>query len=309
MKHVPCATVLSLILLCAPPVFAQCTPGFALSTPTPTTGQGGVMFDLEPTGGTALQIESFDVYFTGTTTIEVWARTALESFVGFQSTMAGWTLLGSATVTGLGTATAVPLNLCLGHPLLPGGRTGFYIATNPAVNLWYLSVAGSTVGAAWQSDPRLTVYHGHSGTYFNNTIVPRAFCGVIHYSLGENILEMSQSGPGVGDLTTTLNMISAGALQGWTLVTTDVAQPVSTGPLLGIWPENVTWSVLGFPIQDGNPFHFPVPSQFGLFPNTPFTVGPGTLTPLAGQTMDFVTMLFGATGFVGRSNVVRITFQ
>ncbi|HYC77389.1 MAG TPA: LamG-like jellyroll fold domain-containing protein [Planctomycetota bacterium] len=126
-----------------------------------------------------------------------------------------------------------------------------------------------------------------------------------------NQLSVSQSGPGVGDLTIALDLVSPTAIEGWTLITFDVSGPVGTGPFFGIRPDSGTWSLLiGVPLTDSNPLHFPVPSAFGGFPNSPFVVGPGAVSFLAGLSADFSVFLLGP-GFVydSRSNVVRHLFQ
>lgn len=310
MKTVPyVAVALLLTFLCAPAVLAQCSPAFTLSTANPNTGQAGVMFDMEPTGGAPLQIESFDVYVSGTANYEVWVRSPLQSFVGFQSTTAGWTLLGTTTVTGAGTGSPVPLNLCLGYILQPGGRTGFYVTTVGGGTHWYFQ--GTSVGAVWQSDANLTIYHGNSGAYFNATISPRCFGGAIHYGFGANRLDVSQSGPGVGDLNVSLTMISPTATEGWLLLSLQTGFPVATGPLLGIWPDATTFNLfLTSPLIDGNPLHFPIPSPSGAFPNTPFILPPGGSPFPAGVTVDVVAFLVGPNfAYDGRSGVVRYTFQ
>lgn len=304
--------VLPLLASVLAPVAAQCNPTLSLATAAPSTGQAGVMFDMEPVGGVPLRIDSFDVHVTGTAlTYEVWVRPPLQSFVGFNTSNAGWTLLGTATgINGLGTATAVPLNMCLNYTLQTGGRTGFYVTTVAAGTHWYFS--GGTVGAVgtlWVSNAQLAIYSGNAGTYFNPTISPRAFGGAVRYDLGSNILAISQSGPGVGDLSVSLSMLTAGATEGWTLLTSDISGPVGGGPILGLRPDAVTWSLLSIPLIDGNPFHFPVPSAFGFFPNTPFNLGPGAVSALTGQTFDFACFLLSGPAYAGRSQAVRFAFQ
>lgn len=144
-------------------------------------------------------------------------------------------------------------------------------------------------------------------TFSNNEYVPVIKIDYLEY----NILAISQSGPGVGDLSVSLTNISPTATEAWTLLSADVSGAVNTGPLLGLRPTVVTFSILtDFPILDGNPFHHPIPSMFGFYPNSPFNVGPGGVSVLAGNTFDIVVYLV-RPGYVydSRSNLVRFLFQ
>jgi hypothetical protein len=128
-------------------------------------------------------------------------------------------------------------------------------------------------------------------------------------SPGYNVLSITQSGPGVGDLDVSLSMISPTAFEGWTLLSASTANPMGTGPLLGLWPDPTTWEVLSYTYFPGNPFHFRT-TDLGVYPNAPFTVPPGTMTALTGQTLDFVTFLLNnSLLYDSRSKLVRVTFQ
>jgi hypothetical protein len=304
--------MLGLAAALAPPIPGQCAPSFSLPTPAPNNGHSGEMFDLEPTGGSPLRIESFDVLISVTTPVvyEVWVRAPLQSFVGFNNTMAGWTLLGTSNpVTAVNSTTPVPLNLCLGYTLQAGGRTGFYVTLNAASGTSNRYANGTGVGNVWASDPRITVYDGMAGAYFACTNTPRSFTGIIRYSLGHNILSLSQGGPGVGDLLVSIASLSPTAGEGFTLISSTLAPAVGTGPILGIEPDALTWSIFGFPYFPGNPFHF-VATDPGVFPGAPFYAPPGSLGSLTGTTLDFVVVMLNvASGYDSRSNVIRHTFQ
>lgn len=298
------------LLLLARAASGQCSPTFGLTTPLPNNGQTGEMFDLEPIGGSPLRIESFDVVHTLASTVyEIWVRPPLQSFVGFNLSNAGWTQLAvSAPVATGGSTTPVPLNLCLGYTLQTGGRTGFYV-TLPTGTTGNRYTNGTGVGNIVASDTRLALYDGVGGSYFNLTFTPRSFSGVVRYSQAENQLAISQSGPGVGDLTVSLGMLSPTGLEGWTLLSPDTSLPLAGGPILGINPTAVTWSILGYPYIPGSPFHFRT-TDVGLFPTAPFIAPPGSVNGLAGQTLDAVVFMLNAGGgWDSRSNIVRYTFQ
>lgn len=125
----------------------------------------------------------------------------------------------------------------------------------------------------------------------------------------DNAFTATSTGGGVGDLVLDLDRISTGAVGGYTLVSTDATWAVGTGPLFGLVPSAATWSLLGTPSVLGNPLHFPVIAGSGVYPDAPFTVPAGTLSALAGQSWDFVVVLYGTGGaYVGRSAARRVAF-
>ncbi len=123
-----------------------------------------------------------------------------------------------------------------------------------------------------------------------------------------NILAAVTTGGGVGDLSIGLTAISPTATSGFLLLTTTPTTPMGTGPMIGISPDGLTWSIFSQPLFAGNPLHFPVGIP-GVFPDQPFTVAPGTLSFLSGQVWEAVAVLL-ATGdtYAGGSNVQRLTW-
>jgi hypothetical protein len=124
----------------------------------------------------------------------------------------------------------------------------------------------------------------------------------------ENILAGTTSGGGVGDLSLSLTSITAWAQEGYTLISQFTTFPAGSGPLLGIYPDGLTWMVFSFPSVAGSPFHFPV-GLAGTYPAVPFVVPPGTLSNLAGTSLDAVTLLLGPNlSYAGASNAIRLNF-
>ncbi|MAG56354.1 MAG: hypothetical protein CMJ83_08700 [Planctomycetes bacterium] len=140
---------------------------------------------------------------------------------------------------------------------------------------------------------------------FDGVNLTLGICGVPQR---ENFLNMTQSGPGVGDLVVSLTDITPGADEGFLTLTTVVSNPYGTGPFAGIYPDFYTFFLLNQPYFPGNPFHFS-PNDPGVFPTVPFTLGPGEVSALAGSTFDYVALLFQGFNQVGTSNVYRIAFQ
>lgn len=111
-----------------------------------------------------------------------------------------------------------------------------------------------------------------------------------------------------GDLTASVSGVPAGASAGLTLVSLATAGTVGGGPLWGITPDALTFTVLGttpMPLP-GNPFHWSV-GPANSFPSVPYSLPPGTMTPFAGQTWDFVAIAYGLV-VVEASNVERVTW-
>jgi hypothetical protein len=114
------------------------------------------------------------------------------------------------------------------------------------------------------------------------------------------------TGAGTGDLTLSVVNLPVATSEGFTLVTSSPIGPPNSGPFFGIWPDNQTWGFIATPAGAGNPLHFTVGTP-GVFPLAPFSVGPGTLSFLAGQTWDAVVVA-AAPGltYLAHTNVVRL---
>lgn len=124
-----------------------------------------------------------------------------------------------------------------------------------------------------------------------------------------NLLTATTTGSGAGDLFLSLTLIDPLATEGWCLLSTDTSHPVGTGPLLSLWPDALTWSILSSqPLAAGNPLHFPVGIP-GVFPDTAIALPPGALSAFAGTSWDVVGVLV-APGYVyvGRSNTRRLNW-
>jgi hypothetical protein len=122
----------------------------------------------------------------------------------------------------------------------------------------------------------------------------------------ENILVASNSGLGIGDFFLSLSILPPGATQGFTLLSGATRGLVGFGPVFGIMPDATTFQGISSPLAVGNPFHFPVGPQ-SVYPGAPLIVPPGTFASLAGQSFDFVAVLFDPSfTLLAQSNVVRM---
>lgn len=142
-------------------------------------------------------------------------------------------------------------------------------------------------------------------TFSNNEFVP-----IVRLDyFDRNRFSMSQSAPGIADLSISLTAISPTAIGGYTIVSTLSNQPTGSGPMFGLFPELVTFEIFSYAYQPGNPFHFRT-SDPGLYPQVPINYPPGTVFHLTGATMDFVVLLYNASGSLdSTSNLVRFSFQ
>ena len=214
---------------------------------------------------------------------------------------------------------------------LPGGATGgphvitwVYDATVPEVRGYLDGVLGITTA---QAQLNITTGTGlRVGGYNTSSFQPGCVIDefrVYDYALtqaeitatynvtlfDQNILDVTQT-PGLGDLNLSLTNLSPTATQGFLFLSSETGAASGTGSFFGIEPSPLTFAFLNQPMFDGNPFNFPVPSAFGLFPNTPLNLGSGAVSSLNGQTFDWVIVLFGpGFSYDSKSNVVRHTFM
>ncbi len=138
--------------------------------------QDGNMFDIVAINN--VTITGFDAHPISNDTIEIYYRTG--SYLGFQTTSAGWNFVGKAYVTANPFGTPTPVPILVNVPILAGDTVGFYV-TNQSANLNYTD--GTVQGAVFASDANIQFLEGHGGTYpFNLINVPRVFNGIVYYN-------------------------------------------------------------------------------------------------------------------------------
>ena len=141
-------------------------------------GLDGAMFDVVAKSN-AIEVQGFDVSIASvTTTIEIYYRPG--THVGFEESSAGWTLAGSAMVTGAGLnmPTPVPVTLSIN---IPAGQTyGFYVTTTTS-GMDYTN--GTALGNVLVENADLQILEGTGKNYpfGTSTITPREFNGTIYY--------------------------------------------------------------------------------------------------------------------------------
>ena len=157
-------------------------PGSLTTSFATNNGSAGNMFDVMPL--TDINVNSFDVNNSSTTTVdyEIYFKTG--TYVGSETTAGDWTLVGSALgVAGAGqdTPTATWLKYgsyfdCWKYVCLLCADIG------PGTHRY---INGGTAGDLWASDANLEIYEGAGkGGLFGSTFSPRNFSGTIIYETG-----------------------------------------------------------------------------------------------------------------------------
>jgi len=153
-------------------------------------GQAGNMFDVTNLSGADITITGiFGVNLASGATGEnlaVYYRPG--TYVGFESTAAGWTLLGTDTVDSLGINVATPIDVGAIFGIGAGQTYGLFVTTTGSTSLRY------TNGANTYSDGTLqiTTGVGKALPLFNgSTFSPRTWNGSIDYAAASTAPEPS----------------------------------------------------------------------------------------------------------------------
>jgi hypothetical protein len=145
------------------------------------SGQNGNMFDLVALSD--VRIVSFDVVAQQTGLVEFEVYTKQDTFVGHALSAASWTLIGTSTITGLGSGNSVPLyaNDLDTVTISKGLTQAFYVTViNPNYAVSY--TIGSSFGAVYVEDNHLQFLQGSGAAYpFAYEFKPRIFNGAIKY--------------------------------------------------------------------------------------------------------------------------------
>ena len=243
------------------------------------------------------------------------------TFANFQVRIgpAGAPALTNTFATNLvpGTETLVVNQQNLTMPVNPAGgwqdvplSAPYVLPGGPIVIDWQSSIP--IAGAVYfQSSVSSTVPRCVAATYTGQATGTLSAGSGSKVRLGyalDNLLVATTTGGGAGDLSLSLSMITAGAVEGYTFVTTTAIGPVGSGPFFGIWPSSLTFDVIATPAAVGNPLHFFV-GYAGFFPDVPFSVPAPTLAFLAGQTWDVVAVVLGpGLTYLGKSAPNRLVW-
>lgn len=169
---------------------------------TPNNGSGGIFMNLTATSQN-LNVTRIDTFFGSTTvgaafSVQVWTRTG--SYVGFEGSNAGWTLLDTVNGTSSGTAVSAAVNLNNVIGLTAGQTTGVLLHSVTAGNGIRYFGTGTTSNTNF-SNADLSLFSAHSRTgavAFGGTLfTPRALAGAVHYSPVPEPASMAVLGIGI----------------------------------------------------------------------------------------------------------------
>lgn len=141
-------------------------------------GASGNMFDVVPANNITWTGVDMSIQTAGTHSVEIWYRSG--TFVGFESSNAGWTQLLSTTVTAQGTGTLTNVS-GFAASLTSGQTYGLYVTISSGSGVNYTN--GTTLGATFVSNADIAVKEGKGGGYFSVVNTPRVFNGRLYYQL------------------------------------------------------------------------------------------------------------------------------
>ena len=143
-------------------------------------GQNGNMFDVR--AETDLVVSRVDIHVaSGSVEVEVYSTP--NGYAGKTTSLSAWTLLGTATVTALGSGVPTPVPIQLNTPISAGQTMGFYVTSSNGSTLSYTN--GSVEGADYVTDGNATILEGIGLAYpVAGSFSPRIWNGTLWYSLG-----------------------------------------------------------------------------------------------------------------------------
>ncbi len=171
----------------------------------PNNGSGGIFMDLTPTTQ-SLNVTRFDTFFGSATVgaafqVQVWTRTG--TYVGFQSSNVGWTLLDTVNGTSNGTATTAGVVLNNLLTLNASQTTGVLLHSITTGNGIRYFGTGTTSNTNF-ANADLSMFTAHSRTgaaaFAGSLFTPRAYAGSVSYTPVPEPATMAVLGLGVAAL-------------------------------------------------------------------------------------------------------------
>ena len=155
------------------------------ANPTANNGSGGIFIDMTAASN-ALSIFQIDTMFSSAVgtgvSVEVYTRPG--TYVGFQASNAGWTLLETVATTSAGSGALAPISLTNMIDIGAGQTVGVYLhAITAGGGIRYFGT-GTTSNTNF-NDADLSLFSAHARTgavAFGGTMnTPRALTGAVHY--------------------------------------------------------------------------------------------------------------------------------
>ena len=121
-------------------------------------------------------------------------------------------------------------------------------------------------------------------------------------------LRMSTSGGGVGDGLVGLDRVPGGTSHGFCLFSLATLGVAGSGPVVGLWPDVLTFQCVATPVAPGNPMHWTWPAP-GVFPAVDLSLPSGSVALPAGVSLDGLGVAIdGQGGVLATTPVRRVTF-
>ncbi len=139
---------------------------------------GGNMFDI--TAAKNLVVDGFDLNLGTTTAASAKVYYRPGTYVGFESSNAGWILLDSVNLIQNGVDNYARLDLTKPLTIADGQTMGIYICTS--VGVYYTDGNGTNETV---SNDDLTCHFGNGGGFFSVVNTPRVWNGRIYYKVAE----------------------------------------------------------------------------------------------------------------------------
>ena len=139
---------------------------------------GGNMFDI--TAAKNLVVDGFDLNLGTTTAASAKVYYRPGTYVGFESSNAGWILLDSVNLIQNGVDNYARLDLTKPLTIADGQTMGIYICTS--VGIYYTDGNGTNETV---SNDDLTCHFGNGGGFFSVVNTPRVWNGRIYYKVAE----------------------------------------------------------------------------------------------------------------------------
>ena len=151
------------------------------TTFTSNNGNDGNMFDVT-VGSSDVTLRRMYCNINGTGWWHIYYRSG--SYVGFETSSTGWTLLDSTYITSAGSdqPTLIPIDMDI---FAPAGSTFAFYTTGTGTGADINYTDGTTEGAVFSSNAHISIKEGKGMSYpFTGLFTPRVWNGILEYCVG-----------------------------------------------------------------------------------------------------------------------------
>ena len=165
------------------------------TTNTANNSYAGIMFDVEALDQ-IIEIQYFETFLLGTGLSEVRIYYKNDTYLGYETTPAAWTLIDSINVT-INTSGLNTIPISVNMQVQPNTRMGFFIFASQGVK--YSNGQGITIpDTIFSNDQYMMVREGSgvAGIFNGAAYYPRVYNGIINYCVLQNFAETEAFQPG-----------------------------------------------------------------------------------------------------------------